>query len=73
MPRKTRRGIERALDDLDDGETDSSVDWMIVHKDPDTGEWYADAELTEGPLDKDRTDPVIVLQETVVETGWSDE
>jgi hypothetical protein len=50
-------------------ETHPSGDRTLVHEDPDTGEWYDNPELTEGPLDEDSTDPLMVLQETVVETG----
>jgi len=72
MTRPSKREIERAVDDLDDETAQPSGDRWLVHKDPDTGEWYDDVELTEGPLDKDSTDPVMVLQETVVETGYDE-
>lgn len=72
MTRPSKREIERELDDIDDGETGPSVDRVLVHQDPETGEWYDDAELTDGPLDKDSTDPLMVLQETVIETGYDE-
>jgi hypothetical protein len=72
MTRPSKREIERELDDIDDGETGSSVDRVLVHQDPETGEWYDDPELTDGPLDKDSTDPLMVLQKTVVETGYDE-
>jgi hypothetical protein len=76
MTRPSKREIESDLGDLaessDGGETHPSEDRTLVHEDPDTGEWYDDAELTEGPLDKDSTDPLMVLQETVIETGYDE-
>jgi hypothetical protein len=72
VTRKSRREIEKAVDELDGGETHPSADRALVHEYPDTGEWYDDAGLTEGPLDKDSTNPLMVLQETVVETGYDE-
>jgi hypothetical protein len=72
MTRPSKRELERELDDIDDGETHPSGDRTLVHEDPDTGERYDDAGLTEGPLDKDSTNPLMVLQETVVETGYDE-
>ena len=69
MTRPSKRELERELDDITDGERHLSGDRMLVHEDPETGDWYADPEHTDGPLDKASTDPLMVLQETVVKTG----
>ena len=70
MTRPSKREIERELDDLNDGATHPAGDRWLIYEDPETGEWYDDAGLTEGPLDKDSTDPEIVIQRTVVEAGY---
>ena len=72
MTRPSKQEIERELDDINDGETHPSGDRTLVHEDPDTGGWYGEAELTEGPLDKDSTNPLMILQGTVVETGYDE-
>jgi hypothetical protein len=72
MTRRSKRDVKRALDDLEteleDEETDSQP--YIVHADPETDEWYEDPELTEGPIEKANADPVMVVEETIVETDW---
>jgi hypothetical protein len=76
MVRKSRREIETDLGDLaessDGEETHPFGDRALVHEDPETGAWYDDPGLTEGPLDKDSTNPLVVLQETVVGTGYDE-
>lgn len=42
MTRKSRREIERALDDLAESDTADAAELMVLHKDPDTGDLYAD-------------------------------
>jgi hypothetical protein len=69
MTRRSKRDLGRTISARGDGETRPSVDWMVMHEDPGTGEWYADPEHTDGPLDKASTDPLMILQETVVKTG----
>ena len=73
MGRKSRRELESDLESLTVEESHPDGDRMLVHEDPETGEWYEDRDLSVGPLDKDSTDPLVVLQETVVETGWGQE
>jgi hypothetical protein len=69
MTRRSKRDIEQALDDLD-AEQEAGGRPQIVHADPETGEWYADPDLTEGPIEKANADPVMVIEETIVETDW---
>lgn len=59
MTRKSRREIERALEDLDEG--DGETDPLIVREDPDTGEWFdpRDGEPVD-PEDLDE-DPIMIL------------
>ena len=70
MTRRSERQIERALDALEPDD-DPSRPPVIVFEHPDTGEWYdADGD----PVSRDGPDPdgplMIVVRETVVETGW---
>jgi hypothetical protein len=62
VTRKSRREIEKAVDELD-GDDDTLPDGfnMTVHEHPETGEWYADSKFTEGPLDKDDVEPVMIM------------
>jgi hypothetical protein len=71
MTRKSRRELERELADLLESSADAGGR-LVVWEDPDTGEWFDDPDLTEGPLGKDSTDPLCVLTETVVETGYGE-
>jgi hypothetical protein len=72
MTRPSKRELERELDDITDGERHPSGDRMLVHEDPETGDWYDDPGLTDGPLDKASSTPLMVLQETVVKTGYNE-
>jgi hypothetical protein len=36
----------------------------IVYEHPETGAWYADAEMAGDPVDRDAVDPVMVLQQS---------
>jgi hypothetical protein len=69
MTRRSKRDIEQALDHLD-GEEETDGRPLVVHADPETDEWYEDPELTEGPIEKANADPVMVVEETIVETDW---
>ena len=73
MTRKSRREIESDLDELA-GEADvDASELMIVHEDPETGEWFHDEDY-EDPIDPavaEQADPLMILSETVVETDWS--
>jgi hypothetical protein len=69
MTRKSRREIQRAVDDLDDN-PDTNVPEAIVWEHPETGAWYANAEMDGDPLDPETVDPAMIIQETVVETSW---
>jgi hypothetical protein len=75
MTRKSRRELEKALKELSESLSENSADAgdrILVWEDPDTGEWFDDPDLPEGPLGKDSTDPLCVITETVVETGYNE-
>ena len=72
MTRRSKREIERAVDELDGGD-DTVAPEAIVWEHPETGDWYADAEMDGEPLDPDDVDPVMIIQETIVETSWERE
>jgi hypothetical protein len=61
MVRKSRREIETDLEQFDES-TDEIKNRLLVWEQPETGGWYNDPELTEGPLNKDRTNPVMVVE-----------
>ena len=72
MTRKSRRELERAVDDLDttNSETAYSRPDAIIWEDSETGEWHATPDMDGDPLEPDEVDPLMVIQETVVETSW---
>jgi hypothetical protein len=41
-----------------------------VVEDAETGEWYAEADLSGEPLDQGEVDPDIICRDHVVETPW---
>jgi hypothetical protein len=62
MTRKSRREIERALEDLDDTTDDGETDLLMVREDPETGEWFdprTGEEVDREDLDED---PLMVLE-----------
>lgn len=73
MTRKSKREVERALEDLDETTSTSATAPAIAWEDPDDGTWY-DApdggerinpdEYDDGPL-------MVIVRDRVVETGWS--
>jgi hypothetical protein len=67
MTRKSKREIEQAVEDLAE---ETATEPRVVWEDADTGEWYVDPDLTDGPLEKATTDPLCVITERVVETDW---
>lgn len=70
MTRKSKREIERELDELDGGE--SSQDHALVWEDEQTGQWYASPDY-DTPIEKTSlgSDPLmIIVREEVVETDW---
>jgi len=73
MTRKSRRELERDLDELADGSTVDAPELAIVHEDPETGEWFRDADHEDpvAPAAVEQADPLMILSETVVETGWT--
>jgi len=75
MTRKSRRELENDLDELTDGSGTGPSDLMIVHEDPETGEWFRDAEHEDpvAPAVAEQADPLMIVCETVVETDWDPE
>ena len=71
MTRKSKREIERVLENLGVPEDEVRGEHAIVHEDPETGEWYPTTDMDGDPLDKDAVDPLVILRETIVETSWS--
>lgn len=63
MTRRSPRELERALDELG-GDADAADSVPIVYEHPETGAWYADAEMAGDPVDRDAVDPVMVLQQS---------
>lgn len=61
MTRRSRRELERAIDDIGSaGTAEATTSTAIVYEDA-TGAWYA-SETMDGPrLDRDAVDPVMVL------------
>lgn len=62
MTRKTKRDLENDLEELN-GKTDTGDEngMEIVWEHPVTGEYYKDKELTEGPVDPEDPDPIMVI------------
>ena len=72
MTRKSRREIERAVDDMAD-KRGPGEDLAIVWEDAGTGEWF-DGPLSDDdaePVDPDG-DPVMVIVEEIVETDYDE-
>ena len=68
MVRKSRREIESDLNQFDE-RTDDIKNRLLVWEQPETGAWYDDAELTEGPLNKARANPVMVVETEYYDGG----
>jgi len=63
MTRKSKREIENALDELAAETTVDAPELAIVYEDPDTDEWFRDADH-EDPIDPavaEQADPVMIL------------
>lgn len=59
MTRKSRREIERAVDDLaGDGDGDGGI--MVVYEDPDTGDYYRTQDGDDDPADLDGFEGLVV-------------
>lgn len=76
MTRKSRRELERAVDDLAPTETDDEESLAIVFEDRETGEWYDDVgedaeQVTEADLGA--ADPVMVIEKDVLKTDLEDD
>lgn len=72
MTRKSKRELERDLEDLEASESNTSA-WQgvgIVYEDPETGEWYDDPAMDGDPVDPEAADPLVVISDTVIETDW---
>ncbi|OYR58618.1 hypothetical protein [Halorubrum halodurans] len=69
MTRPSKREIERAIEDLS-AESIDDDDVTVVSEDAETGEWYAEPDLSGEPLDKGEVDPDIICRDHVVETPW---
>ena len=68
MGRKSRHEIERELEQF--GESTGDIkNRLLVWEQPETGAWYDDAELTEGPLNKARANPVMVVETEYYDSG----
>lgn len=74
MTRKSRREIERAVDDMAERQG-RGEDLLIVWEDPETGDRF-DAPIADDdkePVDPatiENADTVIAIRETIVETGY---
>lgn len=74
MTRRSKRELERALDDLTARE--SSEELVVVHEDPKTGEWFDGIGEGAEPIDRGEFDgeaTVVVLRDVIVETGWQED
>jgi len=73
MTRKSKRELERDLAELAAESTVDAPELAIVHEDPETGEWFRDADHEEpvAPVVAEQADPLMILSETVVKTSWS--
>lgn len=70
MTRRSKRELERVIEDLGPVGTDEIV---VAHEDPDTGEWYETRQQDGEPFDETDLNPdalVVVISDEVVETGW---
>lgn len=69
MTRKSKREIERTLEELD-VDSDDDDGRLVVFEGTETGEWYDEPSSSGELLDQDEVDPTIVWRDEVVETGW---
>lgn len=62
MTRKSKREIERAVDDLDGGDADGDGTLSVVFKDNRTGDYYESQDMDGDPVDPDDlSGPVIAI------------
>ena len=73
MRRDSPRELAATLDELATEAGVDERDTVIVWENPDTGDWYADPDDDEPipPETVGGADPLVIMQEQVIETGWS--
>lgn len=60
MTRRSKRELERALEEFSESADSDDVDIGVVHEHPETGEWYATSALEERVAPD--ADPLMVIQ-----------
>jgi hypothetical protein len=62
MTRRSKREIERQVEQLESGSGDRSEELLIAYEDAETGVLYASEAMDSDPLNLDAVDPIMIIE-----------